>query len=100
MRGYKNWRNFGEFFKGEVRRISIPGTSVNRAWKRAQEEECPVLKWSLALSLARYLKDGDRVVLRPHYRSARGVGDATTGARQNFLYRVHKFFVLPEDYTE
>jgi len=53
-----------------------------------------------ALARERYLKDGDHVVLHAHYRSARGVGDATTGAGQNLLYRLHKFFVLLEDYTE
>jgi hypothetical protein len=73
---------------------------VNRLWRRGQEEEGPVLGWSLALLLALCPKDGDRVVLRAHYRSARGVGDATTGAGQNILHRVHDFFVLPEDYTE
>ena len=28
------------------------------------------------------------------------MGDATTGAGQNLLYRLHNFFVLLEDYTE
>jgi hypothetical protein len=79
--------------------IGLPRPRVNRVW-RGQEEERPVLGWSLALSLALCLKDGDRVGIRAHYRSARGVGDATTCAGQNFLHRVHKFFVLPEDYTE
>jgi hypothetical protein len=53
-----------------------------------------------ALARERYLIDGDRVVLHAHYRSAREVGDATTGAGQNFLYRLHNFFVLLEDYTD
>jgi len=30
MRGYKPWRNFREFYKGEVRRIPIPRTPVNK----------------------------------------------------------------------
>jgi len=53
-----------------------------------------------ALARERYLKDGDHVVLHAHYRSARTVRDATTCAGQNFLYRLHNFFVLLEDYTE
>jgi hypothetical protein len=73
---------------------------VIRAWRRGQEQERAVLKGFLALWLALYPKDGDHVVLHAHYRSARGVGDATTGAGQNFLYRLHKFFVLLEDYTD
>src|SRR5215216_1244846 len=55
---------------------------------------------SLALSLARYLKDEDFVVLHVHYRSAGGVGDPTTYARHNILCRLHNFFALPEDYAE
>jgi hypothetical protein len=30
MNGYKAWSNFQEFLKGEVRRISILGTWVNK----------------------------------------------------------------------
>ena len=70
---------------GELRRISLPHTLVNRAWRKGQEEERPGLEWSLALSLALCPKDGDGVGIRAHYRSARRVGDATTGEGQNIL---------------
>src|SRR5215211_697582 len=34
MRGYKAWRNFRESPKGEVRRILIPRTPVNKGIKK------------------------------------------------------------------
>src|SRR5918993_898075 len=35
MRGYKSWRNFAESPKGEVRRIPIPRTPVNKGKEKA-----------------------------------------------------------------
>jgi hypothetical protein len=34
MNGYKGWRNFREFYNGEVRRIPIPRTWVNKGIKK------------------------------------------------------------------
>jgi hypothetical protein len=51
---------------------------------------------NIALSLVRYLKDKDFVVLHIHCRSAEGVGDPATYARYNFLCRLHNVFALPE----
>src|SRR5829696_10474068 len=41
VKGYKGWRNFRESPKGEVRRIPIPRTSVNKGKKRKGAEESP-----------------------------------------------------------
>src|SRR5829696_9323726 len=39
VKGYKGWRNFRESPKGEVRRIPIPRTSVNKGKKKGRRVE-------------------------------------------------------------
>ena len=52
MRGYKAWRNFRESPKGEVRRIPIPRTPVNKGKRKDQSYYAPALPSCFLLILA------------------------------------------------